>query len=186
MKSFAIITLALAIISSVARAQQSDRFPQDSIYQLTSNWQLQTGQQIPLAQLAGKTQVVAFVYSHCTSICPVIVEDLKKIEKKLSSSAKQNTQFLLVTLDPQADTSLARQSFMRQHKLDNKHWHFIGSKDADTRELAMLLNIRYRREGDEIVHSNLVTVVNGDGKLIFQGTAAKDMEQLVRIISQKP
>lgn len=181
-----IITLALAIISSVAHAQQNNNFPEDSIYQLTSNWQLEDAQQIPLAQLAGKTQVIAFVYSHCTSICPVIVEDLKKIEKKLSNNAKQNTQFLLVTLDPQADSPLTRQSFMRQHKLDNKYWHFIGSNDADTRELAMLLNIRYRREGDEIVHSNLVAVVSCDGKVIYQGTAAKEMEQLVRIISQKP
>lgn len=163
-----------------------NNFPGDSIYQVTSNWQLENGQQITLAQLAGKTQLVAFVYSHCTSICPVIVEDLKKIEKALDKNTRQHTNFLLITLDPQSDTPTARQAFMQQHKLDNKHWHFIASNDADTQELALLLNIRYRREGDEIVHSNTVTVLSGDGRVVFQGAGAKDLAQLVRIISQRP
>jgi len=187
MKSLAIIfACALAFKASAQQADTTNNFPNDSVYQLTSSWQLENSQQIALPQLAGKTQVIAFVYSHCTSICPVIVEDLKKIEKKLDKQAKQHTGFLLITLDPTADTPTARQAFMKQHKLDNKHWHFIASNHADTQELALLLNIRYRREGDEIVHSNMVTVLSGNGRIVFQGVAAKDMAQLVRIISQKP
>lgn len=203
MKSLAII-LSFAMATTLAintQAQSSPKtrsatnnstdnpinnLPGDSVYQVTSSWQLENGQQITLSQFAGKTQLVAFVYSHCTSICPVIVEDLKKIEKALDKNTRQRTNFLLITLDPQSDTPTARQAFMQQHKLDNKHWHFIASNDADTQELALLLNIRYRREGDEIVHSNMVTVLSGNGRIVFQGVAAKDMAQLVRIISQRP
>lgn len=188
MKPLAIIfSFALAICASAQQPTDiQNNLPKDSVYQLTSSWQLENGQQIPLAQLAGKTQLVAFVYSHCTSICPAIVEDLKKIEKKLDKKTKQHTQFLLITLDPQSDTPQARQAFMQQHKLNNQHWHFIASNDADTRELAMLLNIRYRREGDEIVHSNVATVLSGDGRVVFQGAAAKDKEQLIELISKMP
>lgn len=201
MKSLAIIfAFAMATTLAInAQAQSSQTlsatnnspststtFPGDSVYQVTSSWQREDGQQITLAQLAGKTQLVAFVYSHCTSICPVIVEDLKKIEKALDKNTRQKTNFLLITLDPQTDTPTARQAFMKQHKLDDKHWHFIASNDADTQELALLLNIRYRREGDEIVHSNVVTVLSGDGRVVFQGAGAKDLAQLVRIISQRP
>ncbi len=61
----------------------------------------QTGDTIQLEQYAGRPVVVAFVYGHCETVCPVIVHDLIAGTARLGAKAPE---LLLITLDPWRDT----------------------------------------------------------------------------------
>ena len=54
-----------------------DSLPTDSLYQSETHWTNSRNEHVMLPMLAGKPQVLAFVYSHCLSMCPVIVADLQ-------------------------------------------------------------------------------------------------------------
>lgn len=173
-----IILFCLLLFTAVVNAD----LPKDSLYQSETQWTMETGKTIKLEQLIGRIQVVAFVYTHCISMCPVIVMDLQKIQKTLNKKELQKIQFTLISLDPDKDTTDVKREFLREHKLIN--WHFLSSNEQDTRELALLFNIRYRSEGDEIVHSNTISLLDNQGRLISQRNGNSDLSSLVKTIKQ--
>ncbi|MDZ4862296.1 MAG: SCO family protein [Gemmatimonadota bacterium] len=61
----------------------------------------QAGDTIRLEQYIGRPVVVAFVYGHCETVCPVIVHDLIAVTSRLGAKAPE---LLFVTLDPWRDT----------------------------------------------------------------------------------
>lgn len=154
----------------------------DSLYQSETLWQLETGEKVQLEKLSGKIQVVAFVYTHCISMCPVIVMDLQRIQKSLNKKELLKTQFTLISLDPNKDSLETKQAFLQEHKLVG--WHFLSSTEQDTRELALLFNIKYRNEGDEIVHSNTISVLDTQGRLIYQRNGSNDLTGVIQIIKE--
>lgn len=168
----------LAVIALLLPLAASAELPADSLYHSETHWQSETGQPVKLTEFAGKTQVVAFVYTHCISMCPLIVTDLKKIEKSLARAELNNTEFLLISLDPEKDTPDTKRAFMKEHKLAHNKWHFLSGSEADTRELALLFNVRYRNEGNEIIHSNTISLLDAQGRLVYQRNGNEDLSKL--------
>ncbi len=173
-----IIFLCGLLLSLATRADLA----KDSLYQTETQWQLETGKTIKLEEFSGKIEIVAFVYTHCTSMCPVIVMDLQRVQKALSKKELQKTQFTLISLDPSKDSSEVRKAFLNEHKLTG--WHFLSSTEQDTRELALLFNIKYRNEGDEIVHSNTISLLDAQGRLIYKRNGNDDLTNLIKTIKE--
>src|SRR5664280_1299995 len=55
-----------------------------SIYQSESTWTTDAGKELALRSLAGRPQVVAMFFANCQYTCPLIVNDMKRIEAELS------------------------------------------------------------------------------------------------------
>lgn len=79
--------------------------PEDSLYNLTSQWNDQAGHPVRLQQLGGKVQVLAMVYTNCQSVCPAIITAMKTTEARLSAAERAQVGFVLVSIDPAVDTS---------------------------------------------------------------------------------
>ena len=142
--------------------------PGDSVYQLNSQWQNRDGRTINLAELAGKKQIVALIYTDCITACPVIVSDIKAIQDVLTPAQQQQTGFILVSLTPARDTPKIMRHFARKRNL-NEHWTLLSGHDDNVRTLAMTLNIQYMGLADgEIAHSNAISVLDEQGRLQFQ------------------
>jgi protein SCO1 len=184
-KILSLVLLSLPAISfMISFACIADELPTDSLYQVQSSWQTEKGDTVSLKELESRHQIIALVYTHCISICPLIVSDMQKIEKSLTKKELSTTQFTLISLDPKNDTKETKQEFLKEHKL--KRWHFLSGTEEDTRELAMLLNVRYRNEGEEIVHSNIISLLDKQGRLIYQRTGNSDLKLLVNKIRSAP
>jgi protein SCO1 len=140
-----------------------------SLYNLDSDWQNQHGEAIKLEQLQGKVQLVAMIYTHCSYACPRIIADLKRIENGLEQYKREDVGIVLVTMDPARDTPARLQEFAAANKLDANRWLLLTSAQDDIRELAALLNMKYKTELDgEISHSNIISVLNAKGEIIHQ------------------
>ncbi|PKV75443.1 SCO family protein [Pontibacter ramchanderi] len=140
-----------------------------SLYNLDSDWQNQRGEELKLQNFQGKVQLVAMVYTHCSYACPRIVADLKRIEMGLEQYKQEDIGIVLVTMDPARDTPARLLQFAESNNLNPKRWTLLTSEQDNIRELAALLNMKYKMELDgEISHSNIISVLNENGEIIHQ------------------
>jgi protein SCO1/2 len=140
-----------------------------SIYNLPSEWTTQEGKNIELKSLNGNVLVMVMIYTSCKSACPRLVADMRNIEAKLNKKTKKNVKLILVSIDPVTDTPQKLKSFAIANKMDNDPWLFLRSTEDNTREFAAILAVNYKQISPmEFSHSNIISVFNPKGELIYQ------------------
>jgi len=139
---------------------------ENSIYQLESNWKTETGKKIMLGELKGKKQIMAMVFTSCTYACPLIINDMKKIESQIK---RNDVNFLLISIDPKRDTPETLMQYARNNKLDMKRWRLLTGDENSISELAAVLGFKYKKEQDgSFSHSNIINVLNETGEVAYQ------------------
>src|SRR5262245_37410978 len=63
-------------------------FTDKSIYQLDSTWGTDKGTTMKLGMLEGRVQVIALFFARCQAACPVLVDDIKRIEAALPQNIR--------------------------------------------------------------------------------------------------
>jgi protein SCO1/2 len=136
----------------------------NSIYQLGSEWKDVHGAPVPLASLQGHPVVLAMVYTSCEHACPVLVEDMKRIEQTLSPQERAEVIFALFSIDPARDTPAALAAYRADKGLADGRWHLFTGDPDDVLELTVVLGVQYRPDGfGGFSHSNLVSLLDARG-----------------------
>lgn len=145
----------------------ADRF---SVYDLDGAWRDQTGAPRSLASWRGTPVLIAMIYTHCTATCPLAVSELKRI-----AALDPNVRFVLVSLDPARDDAKRLADYAAERELDPSRWTLLTGSDADVRDLAATLDVRYRRvTPDDLAHSNLITLLDREGRVARQSSGRMD------------
>jgi protein SCO1/2 len=155
-----------------------------SIYHLESVWTSDAGKTLPLSHFRGRTKIVALFFTHCEFACPILVNDLQRIEAALPAEAREKVDFLLVSIDPTRDTPKRLREFRAEKSLGLQHWTLLTGAEDDVRELAALLGVNYQRDArGQYAHSNLITVLGPDGEVVSQLKGLnQSIDELVRQI----
>jgi protein SCO1/2 len=165
----AALTLLAARPRAEARPAQTEGF---SIYELDATWHDQRGAARTLADLRGRPQVVAMIYTHCAATCPLTVANMKRVD----AAARGKVGLVLVSLDPQRDTAGRLAAYAAEHGLDAARWTLLRGSDDAVRDLAAALGVRYRRATpDELAHTNTLTVLDARGVVVHQTAALGDV-----------
>lgn len=156
--------------SEPAPAPEPAMLPDDSLLQLTSTWTTDEGATLQLNELSGQMLVVGMVFTHCEYACPVIVNDMKRIDAALPESARPNVRYVLVTFDLDRDTPQVLRGFRLRMGLPADRWTLVrGQTEDDTLELAALLGVKYKADArGQFAHSNVLSVLDGEGRLVHQ------------------
>jgi protein SCO1/2 len=124
----------------------------------------QHGDRLSLGALRGRPVVLTFVFAHCETLCPLIVERLKQ-----ASQEPSGTRVLLVTLDAWRDTPGSLPGIARRWALP-PGFHMLSSRDGGE---VLTVSTRYgvtsvrdERTGD-ITHPGLVFLIDADGRLAY-------------------
>jgi cytochrome oxidase Cu insertion factor (SCO1/SenC/PrrC family) len=124
----------------------------------------QHGRTLSLAELRGQPIVVTFVFAHCETVCPLLVETLKQ-----ASEDGPRAAVLLVTLDPWRDTPSTLAGIASRWAVP-EDFHVLSSRRADdVLGTAQRYGVAFARDeatGD-IVHAALVFVIDRDGRLAY-------------------
>ncbi|MFL0800298.1 MAG: SCO family protein [Agarilytica sp.] len=72
----------------------------------------QKGEAFTLDNLKGKWSLIYFGFTHCPDICPTTLAKLAQLEKVLEPEVADQTQMILVSLDPARDTVEALSDYM--------------------------------------------------------------------------
>jgi len=160
-----LVAVFLLIVAPLLHAD----YPGDSVYLLDSEWRTQDSKKIHLRDLAGKKLILSMTYTSCQHTCPTIVSNMQSIEKSLSETDRDNFRFVLVSLMPKSDTPEVLKNYANKRGLEG--WTLLSGHDDDVRMLAMVLNVKYKVvAGDEIFHSNLITILDDQGRIEHQIT----------------
>ena len=124
----------------------------------------QHGDTLSLGRLKGRPVVLTFVFAHCQTLCPLVVETLKQ-----ASQDAEPTPVLLVTLDPWRDTPSSLPGIASQWAVPVT-FHVLSSRRVDevvrVGERYGVTSRRDERTGD-IAHPGLVFLIDGDGRLAY-------------------
>jgi protein SCO1 len=162
MKHLLILAAAL-LIGSSGRADDPG-----SICDLGSTWTNQDGSSVSLADLRGKPRVVAMFFSNCSYACPRITADLQSVAAGLTESQRAGVGFVMASFDVERDRPDVLKAFAREKKLP-ADWQLLHGDEDAIRELAAALGVRYRKEpGGDFAHSNMITVLDAEGRIVFQ------------------
>ncbi|MEI8257219.1 MAG: SCO family protein [Deltaproteobacteria bacterium] len=143
--------------------------PGRSVYQLTSTWQKENGETVALSVYRGQPTVVLMFYGTCQAVCPLLIGDMKRIEDALNPDFRARTRFLLVTFDPEHDTTERLHALAQERGLDPARWSLLRGTADDVRDLATVLGVQYRPTvGGQFSHSNVITLLDRDGVVAFQ------------------
>jgi len=84
----------------------------------------QNGAPFPMASTKGEVVVMAFIYTHCTDVCPFEAVKMKEAHDQLGSDA-HNVVFVAVTTDPKRDTPAVCAAHSWKLGMLNSR-HFVG------------------------------------------------------------
>ena len=153
---------------------EAERF---SVYELEGAWRDQTGAARSLASWRGKPVLLAMIYTHCTATCPLAVSELKRI-----AALDPDVRFVLVSLDPVRDDANRLAEYAAERALDPARWTLLTGSDADVRDLAATLDVRYRRvTPEDLAHSNVITLLDREGRVARQASGRMDDAALAEL-----
>ena len=140
--------------------------PADSLYQVEDKWTTQEGKEFKLEELRGQRVALAFFYSTCRSVCPMIVETMG-IANKTVSTPDAPVHFVLVALDPGTDTVPALKAFAEKHRLPSASWHLLHGTQEEVRRLSVILQAKYAPSEDgQFTHSNFIAALDAEGRVV--------------------
>jgi protein SCO1/2 len=86
----------------------------------------QYGKKVDLAKLKGHSVLVAFLYTHCTDLCPIVAGKLHTAYAHLKQA--ERPLFLAVSVDPAHDTPGSAATFNRRHRTVGEIDWLLGSQ----------------------------------------------------------
>lgn len=118
-----------------------------------------SGKEITLDSLKGKVWVANFIFTSCTSQCPLIMMEALKVSKALLF--KENFRMVSVTIDPDTDTPKRLTEYADEWKADPFKWLFLTGNFVDVKNLMQKgLNMPAEVEGVDMMHSSKFVLVD--------------------------
>lgn len=124
----------------------------------------QHGEIVSLGRLKGRAVALTFVFAHCQTLCPLVVETLKDAVQTAGP-----VSVLLVTLDPWRDTPSALPGIASQWRVPDGFHVLSSHRVEDVRRVSERYGVTFTRDertGD-IVHPGLVFLIDADGRLAY-------------------
>jgi len=155
-----------------------------SLYQLEATWTNDDGAAVQLASFRHQPVIIAMFFTQCSYACPMLVSDLERVQAGLPASVRDQARVILVSFDTQRDTPAALHTYRERNGL-NASWTLLHGGAANVQELAMLLGVRFKQdESGQFAHSNVITVLNGEGEIVHQRPGLQgEVSEIVAAVS---
>lgn len=159
----------LALLALRAFAAPPAAGPSDSLYQLEAPLTAQDGRSIGLDVYRGKPVLVTMFYASCQATCPLIIDTLRAIEKKLPPGQAKDLRVLLVSIDAGHDTPAVLAATAKERRLDTTRWTLAHADERHVRLIAAALGVQYRQlPGGEFSHATQISVLDAQGRIVAQ------------------
>lgn len=177
------VCVALPLAASPPQASDADRAA--SLYQLHERLHDQDGKEIDLQVHRGQPVLVAMFYASCPATCPLIIDTLRDTDRKLGQARSKDLRVLLISFDDERDTPEALLALAKQRRIDTSRWTLAHADANAVRRIAAALNIQYKRlPGGQFSHSNTITALDSQGRILAQSTHLGQADpELLRVLS---
>jgi protein SCO1/2 len=134
----------------------------------------QDGKQVALADLRGKVVAVAFIYTGCPDICPLLTDKMARVQDELGADFGAKVAFVSITLDPEHDTPAVLKDYARAWGAKPHGWLFLTGSAAAVRDVTRRYGVFFLKKADGSVdHTQLTSLVDAKGEMRVQYLGAR-------------
>ena len=123
----------------------------------------------------GSPLIAGFIYTNCPDICSFITANVGSIYEEIENPG--DTQFVLITFDPQRDTPEVLKSYAEAFDMNREPFHFLTGDPETINALMERVSVRTQEsyskdlESGErlyfINHSDKILLIDQNSQLIF-------------------
>jgi protein SCO1 len=141
----------------------------------------QDGAPVSMASLHGKVVAVAFIYTRCPDICPLLTQKMAKVQDALGADFGTRITFVSITLDPGHDTPAVLKDYAEAWGANLKGWSFLTGPQAAINALTRHYGtFAAKNNTGSIDHTQLTSIIDRDGVIRVQYLGARFNEQEFR------
>lgn len=156
----------------------------DTIYHTLPDFEFvnQLNQKVSLQTTKGKIHVANFFFTSCPSICPVMMNNMKLVDKEYASKGEIN--ILSFTVDPKTDTIAKLKKYADKLGV-SANWHLITGEKKKIYDLAEKGYFSSASEDEfapgGFLHSELFFLVDEQNHIrgVYDGTKEEEVKQLL-------
>ncbi len=129
----------------------------------------ENGQRFGSKDLKGRVYLANFVFARCPSVCPKMLADLEKIQKRVRGTGKK-VAIVTFTVDPEHDNEKVLFDLARKHKANPFTWTFLTGTDKDAMFKLYRDGFKVGVEKNpkdlfDIAHSEKIVLVDGENRV---------------------
>lgn len=114
--------------------------------------------------LRRKVSIVAFAYTTCPDVCPLVTAAMRQIQESLNNNERSSTRFITVTTDPEIDTPERLTAYARRYDADLTDWAFLTGHEAELAKVWKNFGVSVHRKARGLVdHTPLTALVDRAG-----------------------
>jgi len=125
----------------------------------------QYGKKIDLAKLKGRSVLVAFLYTHCTDLCPIVAGKVHTAYSHIPRG--ERPLFLAVSVDPAHDTPASAAYFNKRHRTEGEIDWLLGSR-AELEKVWQAWGVKPEHNAEdpeEIEHNAEIFAIDPQGQI---------------------
>lgn len=124
--------------------------------------------------LRGKVAIVAFAYTTCPDVCPLITAAMRQTQEGLTKAERASTYFVTITTDPEIDTPQVMAAYAKRYGIDLSNWAFLTGDQAELKKVWKNFGVGVQRKARGLIdHTTLTAVVDRSGtmRIAYIGTS---------------
>ncbi|WP_304516483.1 SCO family protein [Cecembia rubra] len=134
-------------------------------------------------EMEGKITIVDFFFTSCPSICPVMSNEMERVNDAFRNEAL--VQIYSISIDPEYDTPEVLKEYAERHNATPDKWFFLTGNKDEIYNLArcgfILPTIDGFGQPDDFVHSDKFILVDELGRIrgYYSGTNRDEVDRLI-------
>ena len=147
---------------------------------------------VSLQDVKDKVFVVEYFFTTCGSICPVMTEQMTRVQAKYEG--EEDFKILSFTVDPETDSVEVMRRYASKHNAVDGQWHFLTGNKKELYSLArnsffVLKPAEAANLGDagsDFIHTNNFVLVDRQQRIrgYYDGTSISEVNQLMEDIEK--
>ncbi len=170
---FACVFAAMLLLSSgCSRDEAPGSYPAVNQAQcLPENLALvdQAGKKIPLDSLRGTPVLVDFIYTTCTSTCPLLTQKMAAVAKLLGPALGSKVKIVSFTIDPAHDGPSELAKYAERMGAGDPGWIFLTGTPAQIAQVLAIYGLKIGQGSDgSIMHMTAAFLLGPGGRQLRQ------------------
>lgn len=170
---FAAMLLAMLLVSAgCTRAEAPGSYPAVNRAQcLPDNLALidQAGKKVPLDSLRGTPVLVDFIYTTCTSTCPLLTQKMAAVAKLLGPELGSKVRIVSFTIDPAHDGPPELAKYADRMGANDPGWIFLTGTPAQIEQVLAIYGLKIGQGSDgSIMHMTAAFLLGPSGRQLRQ------------------
>jgi cytochrome oxidase Cu insertion factor (SCO1/SenC/PrrC family) len=128
----------------------------------------------------GKTVIINFIFTTCTTICPPLSATFRRVQQELGARAGRDVQLISISVDPTVDVPERLKAFSEQFKA-GPGWSFVTGSRQDIDQLLKSLGGYVSDKND---HTPMILIGNDKAQFWTRTYGLSPASSLVKIVDE--